>query len=123
MRRRVASWVRSAALCMRCLSLAKALLDRIEIGAVRGQEQEPGAGAADRLADSGPFEIIQIVNDDNVAGRARRHQELLDKVGKALTLDRKSVVKGKSESVRVDMGGRGIIREKQERWIENKRNR
>src|SRR3546814_402285 len=86
MRRRVASWVRSAALCMRCLSLAKALLDRIEIGAVRGQEQEPGAGAADRLADSGPFEIIQIVHDDNVAGRERRHLELLDVVGKALPL-------------------------------------
>src|SRR3546814_15668435 len=86
MRRRVASWVRSAALCMRCLSLAKALLDRIEIGAVRGQEQEPGAGAADRLADSGPFEIIQIVHDDNVAGRERRHLELLDIVGKALPL-------------------------------------
>src|SRR3546814_17865622 len=86
MRRRVGVWVRSAALCMRWFGLAKALLERIEIGAVRGQEQEPVAGSADRLADSGPFEIIQIVHDDNVAGRERRHLELLDIVGKALPL-------------------------------------
>src|SRR3546814_15879982 len=109
MRRRVASWVRWAALCMRCLSLAKALLDRIEIGAVRGQEQEPGADAADRLADSGPFEIIQIVHDDNDSGRERRHLDLPDIVG---TADRRSDEEGKSVSVRVELGGRRIITKK-----------
>lgn len=35
--------------------LGEDLLDRIEIGTVRRQEQEPGASAADRLADGGSF--------------------------------------------------------------------
>lgn len=68
--------------------LGKDLLDRIEIWAVGRQEQELGPGATDRLADGGSFVTAQIVHDDDVTGRERRHEELLDIVSEALTVDR-----------------------------------
>lgn len=68
--------------------LGEDLLDRIEIWAVWRQEQELGPGATDRLADGGPFVTAQIVHDDDVAGRERRHEELLYIVGEALAVDR-----------------------------------
>ena len=70
------------------LEFSEDLFDRIEVGAVWRQEQQPGANATDRLADGGPFVAAQIVHDDDIAGRERRHQELLDIVGEALTVDR-----------------------------------
>ena len=70
------------------LELGKNLFDWIEIRAVWRQEQELGTSAADRLADGGPFVTAQIIHDDDVAGRERRHQELLDILSKALAVDR-----------------------------------
>lgn len=70
------------------LELGEDLLDRIEVGAIWRQEQELGASAADCLADSGPFVTAEIVHDDDVAGRERRHEELLDIIGEALAVDR-----------------------------------
>ena len=70
------------------LELCEDLLDRIEIGAVRLQEQQPGSRAADRLADGGPFVTAQIIHDDNVAGCKRRDKELLDILSEALTVNR-----------------------------------
>lgn len=64
------------------------LLDWIEVGAVGRQEQQLGPDTADRLADGGPLVASQIVHDDDVAGRERRQQELLDVIGKALAIDR-----------------------------------
>lgn len=70
------------------LELGEDLLDRVEIGAVWRQEQQPGASATDRLTDGGPFVTAQIVHDDDIAGRERRHEELLDISGEALAVDR-----------------------------------
>jgi len=70
------------------LELGEDLLDRIEIWAVWRQEQQPGAGTTDRVADGGPFVTAQIVHDDDIAGRERRHEELLDILGEALAVDR-----------------------------------
>lgn len=70
------------------LKLGKDLLDRIEIGAIWRQEQELGPSATDRLADGGPFVAAQIVHDDDIAGRKRRHEELLDILSEALAVDR-----------------------------------
>lgn len=68
--------------------LGEDLFDRIEVGAVGWEEQQAGAGAADRLADGGPFVTAQIVHDDHVAGRERGDEALLDIVGEALAIDR-----------------------------------
>lgn len=70
------------------LELGEDLLDRIKIGAVWRQEQEPGAGATDRRADGGSFVTAQIVHDDDVAGREGGHQELLDILSEAPAVDR-----------------------------------
>lgn len=70
------------------LELGEDLLDGIEIWAVWRQEQQPGPHAADSVADGGSFVAAQIVHDDDIAGRERRHEELLDIVGEALAIDR-----------------------------------
>lgn len=70
------------------LELGEDLLDRIQVGTVGRQEQQLGAGATDRRADGGPFVAAQIIHDDDVAGRERRHEALLDIVGEALAIDR-----------------------------------
>jgi len=44
------------------LEFGEDLLDRIEIGAVGRQEQEPGSGATDRLSNGRPFVAAQIVH-------------------------------------------------------------
>src|SRR3546814_2362689 len=66
-----------------------------------GREPRPGAAAACALALGG-----RAVDDR--ACRAR---------GLAHASDRKSVVEGKSVSVRVDLGGRRIIKKKKEQTI------
>ena len=70
------------------LELGEDLFDRIEVGTVGRQEQQPRTDAADRVADGGALVARQVVHDDNVAGRERRHEALLDIVGEALTVDR-----------------------------------
>jgi len=54
------------------LELGEHLLDRVEIGAVRRQEQEMCPDLADRLADGFALVAAQIVEDDDIAGRQRR---------------------------------------------------
>ena len=70
------------------LELGKDLLDRVEVWRVWRQEQQASASATDRLADRGLFVTAQIIHDDNVAGRERRHKELLYIVGEALAVYR-----------------------------------
>ena len=66
----------------------KDLLDRIEVGAVRGQVQEGSASGFDRLADPGHFMARQIVHDDPVAWAERRDQNLFDIGHEAQAIDR-----------------------------------
>ena len=66
----------------------KDLLDRVQIGAVRRQEQEARTDAADCLADGGPFVAAQIVHDDDIPRAERGHQELLDIFKEAGCVDR-----------------------------------
>lgn len=67
--------------------LCEDLLDRIEVGAIGRQEDKPGAGGADRLADGLALMRAEIVHDDDVAGLERWHQHLLDIGAEALTVD------------------------------------
>ena len=68
--------------------LCEDLLDRVEVGAVGRQEEEPGARGADRLPDSGSLVGAEIIHDDNVAGLERWHQQLLDIGTEAFAVDR-----------------------------------
>jgi hypothetical protein len=68
--------------------LCEDLLDRVEVGAIGWQEDEPGARGTDGPPDSLALVGAEIVHDDNVAGLQRWHQQLLDIGSEALTVDR-----------------------------------
>ena len=70
------------------LELGEDLLDRVQVGAVGRQEQQPGTDAANGLADGWTFVAAEIVHDNDIAGRQRRHETLLDIVGEDLAVDR-----------------------------------
>ena len=68
--------------------LCEDLFDRIEVGTIGWQEDEPGARGTDGPSDSVALVGAKIVHDDNVAGAERWHQQLLDIGTEALTVDR-----------------------------------
>lgn len=70
------------------LQLGKRLLDRIQIGAVFRQIPETRARGLKRPPDRWTFVTRQVVHDDNVAGRQRRDQDLLDVGEEAHAIDR-----------------------------------
>lgn len=99
MRLHVASWVRSVAFRMRCLSLASAatndpgdhwasLLDRVQVGTVGRQEQEPCADAPDGAANCGTLMAGEIIHDHHITCRECRDETLLDIAGEAVAVDR-----------------------------------
>ena len=51
------------------LDFGEDLLDRIEVGAVRREIEQPHAGVLEAIADAGDLVGGQIVGDDNAAGR------------------------------------------------------
>ena len=70
------------------LDLGEGLLDGVEVGRVRRQVAEPGAGGLDHLPDGGCLVGAEIVHDDDVTGLQHRHELLLDIGAEALTVDR-----------------------------------
>jgi hypothetical protein len=79
--------------------LGEHLFDRVQVGRVGRQEQEPGSGRADRLADGGTLVAAQIVHDNDIAGRQRRDQELGDIGGEAFAVDRPVEYAGRIDPV------------------------
>lgn len=71
-----------------CLEFGEHHLDRVEIGAVWRQEEEMGTGIADCLSGSGALVTAEIVEDDDIAGCERGHEELLDPGGEGEAVDR-----------------------------------
>src|SRR5438067_283443 len=70
------------------LQLGEGLLDWIEIGTVRRQEQQLGAGRLDGLAHRVALVARQVVDHDDVARRERRHEHLCDVLQEARAVDR-----------------------------------
>jgi hypothetical protein len=70
------------------LDLGEGLLDRIEIGRVRRQIPEPGAGRSDHAAERRRFVAAEIVHDDDVALLEDRNELLLDIGAEAFAVDR-----------------------------------
>src|SRR3546814_13742262 len=79
------------------------------IEAVRRPRRKEGA---DGVADIGEVPLGRGIADAD--GRTARIERLADdrRDDRPLALDRKSVVSGKSVSIRVDLGGRRIIKKK-----------
>lgn len=69
-------------------------LDRIEIGAVRRQEEQMGAGIADGVARRLALVAAEIVEDDDIAAIEGWCQALLDPGGEGNAVDRPSSTKG-----------------------------
>ena len=67
--------------------LGEDLLDGIEVGRVLGQEDQFGAGLADRLAYRLALVAAEIIHDDDVARRECRYQHLLDIDAEAFAID------------------------------------
>jgi hypothetical protein len=70
------------------LELCEELLDGVQVGRVFGQEEEAGAGRP----DGAPYRLAlvraEIVHDDDVAGRKRRDEDLVEVEPEGLAIDR-----------------------------------
>ena len=79
---------------MKCLSFAKSCSISVEsaalheVGAVGRQEKEMAAGPPDGAAGGLAFVTAEVVEDDDVARRERRGENLLDVEGEELAVDR-----------------------------------
>ena len=68
--------------------LGEDLLDRVEIGAIGREKEEPCAGSPDRGASGLAFVAAQIVENDDVAWLQRGDEDLLDIEAEQLAVDR-----------------------------------
>jgi len=73
-----ASTVRLAAVRSSGLELGEGVLDRVQIGAVGWQVEQPGAAGFDRFADAVDLVGRQVVHDDDIAAAQGWRQALLD---------------------------------------------
>jgi hypothetical protein len=87
--------------------LCEDLLDRIEVGAVRRQEDEPRVDGADSPADRSPFVGAEIVHHHDIAGLQCRHQHLLDISAEALAVDRPIDDAGRDDPIVPECGKEG----------------
>lgn len=67
--------------------LGKDLLDGVQVGAVRRQEQEPCADASDGATDGWPLVAGEIVHDHDIACRECREEALLNIIEEAVAVD------------------------------------
>lgn len=70
------------------LDLGKELLDRIEIGAVGRQEDDPGSHTSDRLTHGLALMAAKVIEDDDVLGRERLDQFLFHVSQEGIGVDR-----------------------------------
>lgn len=82
-------------------------LDRIEIGAVRRQEEQMGAGIADGVARRLALVAAEIVEDDDIAGIEGWCQALLDPGGEGNAVDRAIEHEGRDDAVVAQPGEEG----------------
>ena len=70
------------------LELGERLFDRIEVGTVGRQKPDLRADGFNRGADLWLFVHHEVIEDDDIAGSERRHQDLFDVGEKADIVDR-----------------------------------
>ena len=87
--------------------LGEDLFDRIQVRAIGWEEQEACASCPDGGADGGILVAGEVVQDDDVAGRKRRAELLLDPGGEAFTVDRLIEDAGRVDPVAAQRGDEG----------------
>ena len=70
------------------LNLGKDLLDRVEVGRVRRQVPQPGAGFPDHLTDGRRLVATEIIHNDDVARFEHGYELLFDIGAEAFAVDR-----------------------------------
>lgn len=81
------------------LELGEYLLDGIEVWAIGWEEQDFGACRPDRGADIPSFMTAEIIEDDDVAGRQGRNEDLLDIETETVGIDRSVDHPGRVDAV------------------------
>lgn len=89
------------------LEFGEDLLDRIEIGAVGREEQEPCASGPDRGPDGGLLVAGEVVHDDDVAGRECRAELFFDPCREAGGIYRLIEDEGRIDPVAAQCGDEG----------------
>ena len=74
------------------LELCEDLLDGVEVGAVRRQEQQPRADGADRGPDALALVAAEVVEDDDVSPLQGRDEDLIDVGGEADAVDQADAI-------------------------------
>lgn len=87
--------------------LGEDLFDRVEIGTVGREEQQPRALGPDRGPDGRPLVAGEVVHDDDVARPQRRAELLLDPCGEGRCVDRLIEDVGRIDPVAAQRGNEG----------------
>jgi hypothetical protein len=89
------------------LELGEHMFDRIEVLTVGRQEEQLGAGCADRSTHRGSFVAAEIVDHHDVASAQGRRQELRDVGQEAEAVDRPVEHTGRGDPVASQSGDEG----------------
>lgn len=89
------------------LKFGEDLLDRIEVGAIGGQEDETRAGVADRLSYGSAFMAAEIVENDDIAFFQSRHEHVGDVTTERFAVDRAVQDEGSIDPVVAKRGEEG----------------
>src|SRR5664279_3909309 len=104
----IASRVRGACFRTKPFSFAKTcLLDRIEVGRIFRQEDEPGADVADGLSSGLSFVGAEIVEDHHISRLERGDEELFNVGCEALAIDRTVEQAGRVDAIVPESGEKG----------------
>ena len=87
--------------------LGKDLLNRIEVGAVGRQEQQPGTSGPDRGANGWFLVAGEIVHDDDVSGHECWAELFFDPCGEAGGVDRLIEHEGRIDPIAAEGGDEG----------------
>ena len=90
--------MRSAAVRSIALSLAKGVLDGVEVGTVGREEQQAGACGLDQGAGAGSLVAREVVHHDDVAGAQLEDEHLLDIDLEGIAVDRPGEHEGRDHA-------------------------
>jgi hypothetical protein len=83
------SWVRACdGVSQQVLKFGEDLLDRVQVGGVFGQQEQPATCGPDCVADGRAFVTAEVIHDHQITGMERRPKDLFDIGPEPLAVDR-----------------------------------